>query len=169
MHGEAEFVEYVRADGSRLLRIAYLMVGNRTDAEDMVQIALLRVMRAWSRAQDDPRAYARRVLTNLATDRWRWLRARPHQVALDESFDVPSTADDAAEWGVDTRRDLLDALRRLPARQRAVLVLRYFEQMSEAETAAVLGLAPGTVKTHTARGLASLRERLPHASEGNLR
>ena len=165
MHDASEFEAYVAADGSRLLRVAYLMVGDRAEAEDLVQVCLLRVLRRWNRIDGSPHPYARAVLARLATDRWRRLHARPRQVPLvDEHLDA------ADPFGAaDVRQALVTGLRALPARQRAALVLRYFEGLSEAETAATMGVSSGTVKTHTARGLAALRASLATADEGTTR
>ncbi|HEU0131881.1 MAG TPA: SigE family RNA polymerase sigma factor [Mycobacteriales bacterium] len=156
-------MEYVRGDAARLTRVAYLLVGNDADAQDLVQLCLLRVARRWNRIDTSPHAYARQVLARLATDRWRARRFRPADVPLDAAHHLPA----ADAFGAsDLRHTLLGGLRLLPTRQRAVLVLRYFEQLSEAETAEALGLSAGTVKTHTARGLDRLRRLLLHASEG---
>jgi len=161
MRDEEEFVSYVRADGSELLRLATLLVGH-VDADDLVQTCLIRVLGAWQRARENPRPYSRRVLARLATDRWRRLLSRPAHDPLPAV--VVSTDDRIAE--VDARDAVIRALSQLPARQRATLVLRYFEQLSEAETADALGVSPGTVKTHAARGLDSLRRSLS-TSEGH--
>ena len=161
MRDDSAFVEYVNADSARLLRLAYLMVGNLPDAEDLVQGCLARVSRRWSRIES-PHAYAQQAIARAATDRWRHLRLRPkHEPLIGDHVDLTDP------FGtVELRHTLLAGLRALPARQRAVLVLRYFEQLSEAETAAALGIAPGTVKTHSLRGLERLRELLTPTSEG---
>lgn len=158
MRDEAGFAAFVRAEGTALVRTAVLLTGDRADAEDLVQVCLVRLAGRWERV-DDPHAYARTVLARLAVDRWR--RLRPASVALSERDAVG----DATAASV-ARVALLGELRRLPARQRAVLVLRYYEGWSEAEIAVALGCSAGTVKTHAARGLARLRDRL--GAEGGL-
>ena len=132
-----------------LRRFAYLLSGDWAEAEDLVQDALVRCHRRWSRIHnDDPHPYVRRAVVNAAHN---WRRARRLEGPLPESLAGP-------ESGSDERVTLVAALRRLPLPQREVLVLRYFEQLSEAEIASHLGVAPGTVKSRTARGLQALRE-----------
>src|SRR5262245_17470622 len=116
------------------MRTAYLLCGDRGHAEDLVQTALLRTARRWRRAQERPEAYARRVVVNLAKDRRRSLGRRVGEVPAVDAVDlaVPEY-DDLLE-----RERLLAAVRELPAGQRAVLVLRFFEDLSVAETAAAL-------------------------------
>ena len=151
---EAEFEAFVAGSGQRLLRTAYLLVGDAGAAEDLVQTALERTARRWSRLDGEPEAYARTVLANLATDRWRALRVRPRETL--GSHAEPSGADPADS--VALRRTLIGALNELPRRQRAVLVLRFLDDLSEAQTAAALGISVGTVKSTTNRALTRLRE-----------
>jgi RNA polymerase sigma-70 factor (sigma-E family) len=165
MLADEGFREYVVADGSRLLRMAYLLVGDREEAEDLVQLCLVRMWRRWARI-DTPHAYAQQILTRLVTDGWRRRLRRPHTVPLAD-HDRLDDRDPYAD--VEGRHAVVDGLRSLPARQRAVLVLRYFEQLSEPETAAVLGISVGSVKTHNARGLARLRGLLASTPEGHER
>jgi len=154
---EAEFEAYVARDGGRLLGFAVLLAGDRQDAEDLVQLALLRSAGRWSAARQHPEAYTRTVLVNLARDRWR-VRRRRHleTLAADLAPLSPAAAGDTAAAVLD-RQLLLRACRVLPVRQRAVLVLRFWEDRSVQETAAVLGCTEGTVKSHTHRALARLR------------
>ncbi|HEX8001685.1 MAG TPA: SigE family RNA polymerase sigma factor [Mycobacteriales bacterium] len=152
MRDEQAFAGFVRAQGTALVRTAFLLVGDRADAEDLTQVALLRLSRRWDRV-DDPAAYARTTLARLAVDRWRALRRRPPHLALVDDDRAADPTNAAAD-----RVALLGALRTLPARQRAVLVLRYYEGLSEADIATALGCSAGTVKTHAARGMARLRE-----------
>ncbi len=112
-----------------------------------------RLLRNWRRIDGDPENYVRRTLYNLATDGWRRQRVRQRKAAL---FEPVPPVDPATT--VDLRDAVDRALAQLPPRQRAVLVLRYFEQLSEAETAETLGCSVGTVKSATSRGLARLRE-----------
>ncbi|GAA0996498.1 SigE family RNA polymerase sigma factor [Acrocarpospora macrocephala] len=153
---EAAFDEFLAARSTALLRTAVLVCGaSPHDAEDLVQGALERVYRHWGRIRhDNPEAYARRVVVNAAIS-----RARRKRVIQEITFArPPETAVDAVDHGL--RDALMAELRKLPARMRAVIVLRYWEDMSEAETAAALGCAIGTVKSQAARGLARIRERL---------
>jgi RNA polymerase sigma-70 factor (sigma-E family) len=144
---------FVAERGNRLLRTAALLAGSRADGEDLLQSALERLLRHWRRIDGDPENYVRRILCNLAADGWRRRRVwQRHAVLLEPAPPVdPATA-------VDLRDAVVRVLVRLPPRQRAVLVLRYFEQLSEAETAEALGCSVGTVKSATARGLVRLRE-----------
>ncbi len=139
--------------GDRLLRTAALLAGSRADGEDLLQPALERLLRNWRRIDGDPESYVRRTLYNLATDGWRRQRVQRQKAALSE----PAPPADPAS-AVDLRDAVVRVLAQLPPRQRAVLVLRYFEQLSEAETAETPGCSAGTVKSATARGLARLRE-----------
>ncbi|WP_434742776.1 SigE family RNA polymerase sigma factor [Micromonospora sp. SH-82] len=154
---EEEFREFVAARSAALLRTAYLLAGDWATAEDLLQTALTKTYLAWRRLGgiDAVEPYARRVMVNTSTSWWRrrWHGERPTDV-LPESAAV-----DEMERRLD--RDLLwQHLRMLPNRQRAVLVLRYYEDLSESQTATLLGISTGTVKSQTARALATLRRRL---------
>ena len=155
------FDQFVGASSDRLLRTAYLLCGDRGHAEDLVQTALLRTARRWRTARQQPEAYARRVVVNLAKDRWRLLGRRPAESPIEA--DVPIPVHD----GLADRDELLRATRLLPPGERAVLVLRYFDDLSVEETAATLGCSTGTVKSQTARALARLRVALAHEIEEN--
>jgi len=154
----ADFDQFVAAHVDDLLQTAYLIAWDAAEAEDLVQECLFKVARRWPRVRsmDQPRAYARRILINLAIDGAR-SRAR-RRVELDP----PPLG--AAERSVDpfaaldTHVELVEALGRLPPRQRAALVLRYFHDLTESQAAEVLGCSPGTVKSNASRGLARLRE-----------
>jgi RNA polymerase sigma-70 factor (sigma-E family) len=153
------FDVFVASSSDRLLRTAYLLCGDRGHAEDLVQTALMRTARQWRQARDLPEAYARRVVVNLAKDRWRQLGRRPAEAPLER--DVPEP-----EVDVFGDRDvLLRAVRCLAPGQRAVLVLRYFDDLTVDETAAVLGCSSGTVKSQTSRALDNLRIALTPAQE----
>jgi RNA polymerase sigma-70 factor (sigma-E family) len=156
---QAAFDAFVRRSSDRLVRTAFLLCGDRGHAEDIVQTALLRTARRWSAARSEPDAYARRVVVNLAKDRWRLLGRRPSEAPLELDVAVP------VRDGVADRDQLLRAARQLPAGQRAVLVLRYFDDLSVAETAAALGCSTGTVKSQTARALERLRAALTSERE----
>ena len=148
MTGYADFEAFVAARRDALLRTAYLLTGNPHDAEDLVQAALVKVVPRWGRITGRPESYVRRVLAREAVSRWRGRRWR--EVTTDV---VPEEAHrDSTD-----RVALLEDLRRLSPRQRAVLVLRYFDDLTEADTAAALGISVGTVKSHARDALARLR------------
>ncbi|MCG5470530.1 SigE family RNA polymerase sigma factor [Micromonospora sp. LAH09] len=154
---EEQFREFVAARSAALLRTAYLLTGDWATAEDLLQTALTKTYLAWKRLGgiEAVEPYARRVMVNTSTSWWRrrWHGERPTEV-LPERAGV-----DEIEQQLD--RDLLwRHLRALPNRQRAVLVLRYYEDMSEAQTAAMLDISPGTVKSQASRALATLRRRM---------
>jgi RNA polymerase sigma-70 factor (sigma-E family) len=148
------FAEFVVARQAALLRTAYLLTGQAQDAEDLVQTTLVKVVPQWRRISGNPEPYVRRVLVNAHISRGRRRRWREH--ATDVLPEVLSDDPDRAELLA-----VRDALRTLAPRQRAVLVLRYYEGLSEAEIAATLGIAPGTVKSQARDGLARLRRALP--------
>jgi len=138
----------------RLHRAAYLLCGDWHEAEELAQEALARTFVHWKRVETaaNPDAYVRKIIVNEARQRWR-RRYRHH--------DPLRAVDEAVEDGTHQRAvhdELMAALRALPARQRAAVVLRYFEQLSEAETAAVLGCSVGTVKSSTHRAVTTLRQ-----------
>jgi RNA polymerase sigma-70 factor (sigma-E family) len=136
-----------------LLGSAVLLTGGHEAGEDLLQHALERVLRRWRWVDGDPEPYLRQTMYNLATDRWRWL-GRRHEVVT--PIPVAAVADHAD--GVGLRDALVRALGQLPARQRAVLVLRYWEDRSEAEVAELLACSVGTVKSTASRGLRRMRE-----------
>ena len=152
---ERDFVEYVTTRAARLRRTAYLLCGDWHQAEDLTQQALARLYGAWKRIDrgGSVEAYARRTLLRVYLDERRrpWRREHP-------SGELPENI--AAFDPADDRIVLLRALSRLPRSQRAVVVLRYWEDMSVAETAQLLNISEGTVKSTSARGLAALREDL---------
>jgi RNA polymerase sigma-70 factor (sigma-E family) len=154
-----EFDQFVATHVDDLLRTAYLIVWNEVEAEDLVQDCLLKVARRWARIRrmKQPGAYARRILVNLAIDGAHG-RARRRSELQSGVAVTPVTVDPLP--ALDTRAELLDAISKLPSRQRAVLVLRYFNDLSEAQVAEVLGCSVGTVKSSASRGLARLREAL---------
>lgn len=154
----AAFEEYVRARTPALLRVAYLLVGNPHDAEDLVQSALERAAGNWHRL-DDPEAYLRRILYTQSVSRWRRRSAR-----LPETL-TATPPERAAETDHDTRLVLASALRRLTPKQRAVLVLRFYEDRTETEAALLLGISTGTVKSQTRHALRRLRDLAPELAE----
>jgi len=153
-HERADFHAYVVARSTALLRTAYLLTGDRGDAEDLLQTALARLAVSWHRVQarEALDAYVRRTMVHQQISHWRRRRVPSVSVA-----DVPETTSSGSIPGPETRLVLWTALQRLPARQRAAVVLRFWEDLSETETAAVLGCAVGTVKSQTSRALAKLR------------
>ncbi|MEV1287166.1 SigE family RNA polymerase sigma factor [Micromonospora sp. NPDC049679] len=161
---EEEFREFVAARSAALLRTAYLLAGDWATAEDLLQTALTKTYLAWKRLGEieavEP--YARRVLVNTATSWWRrrWHGERPTEVLPERA--APDRIEEQLE-----RDALWRHVKALPARQRAVLVLRFYEDLSEAQTAALLDISPGTVKSQTSRALNTLRQRL-HAEGGEL-
>jgi RNA polymerase sigma-70 factor (sigma-E family) len=148
------FDAFVAGASDRLLRVAYLLCGDRGHAEDIVQTALMRTARHWSSAQEHPEAYARRVVVNLSKDRWRTISRRPAELPLEIDVAVPATT------ALLDRDALVRATQQLPPGQRAVLVLRYLEDLSVEETATCLGCTTGTVKSQTSRALENLRSAL---------
>lgn len=150
----AVFDTFVAAESPALLRLAWGLTGDRGGAEDLVQAALERVWRRWGQVRDKERAgaYARRVTVSmfLTSRRRLWWGERITALPPDAAVDDDTEA-------IATRQAVLNALSTLPARQRAVLILRYLDDRSEAQTADALGCSPGTVKSHTARALAALR------------
>lgn len=154
---EAEFGAYVTLDGGRLLGFALLLAGDYQDAEDLVQMALLRSAGRWQTARQNPAGYTRTILVNLARDRWRARRRRQPETLLADTAPLASPAAGDGAAAMLDRQALLRACQLLPAAQRAVLVLRFWEDRSIEETAAVLGCTPGTVKSHTHRALRRLR------------
>jgi RNA polymerase sigma-70 factor (sigma-E family) len=159
------FEQFVEGSSSRLLTLAMLLTGhNRADAEDLLQTVLERAYRRWRRIcrAGDPAPYVRRMLVNASADRMRLLRRRPERPLASQhgSAGLPEPAQTAAsdQAAVIADKDLLwRALAQLPAGQRAVLVLRYYEDLSEAQTAAVLGCSIGSVKTQASRALSKMR------------
>jgi RNA polymerase sigma-70 factor (sigma-E family) len=148
-----DFDEFVAARSSRLLRTAYLLTRDHALAEDLLQTALTKAWFAWSRIESDPEPYVRKVLVNTFSTWWRRKWNGEHAYA-----DPPEPEPSAGEHdAADRRHDLWAAMGRLPRKQRAVIVLRFVEDLSEAETARLLGIAPGTVKSQTSKALAKLR------------
>ena len=148
---EADFADFVEQWSPALMHVAYLLTGNRHDAEDLLQVALARVAQRWGRV-DDPEAYVRRTLYTQSISRLRALRRRPAESLGAAATEPAWPADD-----LDLRVTLDQALRKLTARQRAVLMLRYYEDLSESQTAHLLGCAVGTVKSQTRHALSRLR------------
>jgi RNA polymerase sigma-70 factor (sigma-E family) len=155
----AEFDQFVAAHVDDLLRTAYLIAWDEGEAEDLVQECLFKVARRWPRVRrmEQPRAYARKILVNLALDGARGRTQRRRE--LEPEVPASLIAVDPLPT-LEARAELIQALGQLQERQRAVLVLRYFNDLTEAQVAELLGCSPGTVKSSASRGLARLREAL---------
>jgi RNA polymerase sigma-70 factor (sigma-E family) len=148
--------------GQQLMRAAVALTGSRADGEDLLQAALERLVQNWARIESDPEGYLRRTLYNLAADGWRrrgrWRGRLAEFRSQAQAAQTQTVASDTDVAAVDLRDALVRLLHQLPPRQRAVIVLRYWEQRTEAETAALLGCSEGTVKSAASRGLQRLRE-----------
>ena len=150
-----DFRTYVAARSPALLRTAYVLTGSRADAEDLLQTALAKTYLAWDRIREREAVdgYVRRVMVNTQTSWWRRRKVDEHPTDL-----LPERPGRDATADLDLHDALWTALSTLPRRQRAMVVLRYYEDLSEAETARVLGVSVGTVKSTTSRALAKLRD-----------
>jgi RNA polymerase sigma-70 factor (sigma-E family) len=157
---DTEFEAYMQARQPSLLRTAYLLTGNRHNAEDLVQTSLAKLYLAWDKVQDrgSVDGYVRRIMVNENNSLWRrgWKKREhvsetlPERPVVDEYDEGQSSA-------------LWEVVQTLPRKQRAVVVLRYYEQLSEAEVAEILGISVGTVKSQASRALATLRGRAPQS------
>ena len=146
------FAAFVAARGTSLLRVAYLACGNERDAEDLLQTALERTYRNWDRVRrDNPEPYVRRIIVNTSISRAR----RQAILRMIPMHTPPEPA--TRETDVTLRHVLMNTLRSLPPRQRAVVVLRYWEDLSETQTAEILGCSTGTVKSQASKAIAKLR------------
>jgi RNA polymerase sigma-70 factor (sigma-E family) len=155
---DERFTAFVRSRGAHHLRMATLLTGSPDAAEDLMQVSLLKLYRAWARVDEStgPDAYLRQIIVNTSRSWWRarWRQETP----VSEVPEVPVGGDAAERHAAGAL--VRQALDRLPRQQRAVLVLRYCEDLPAAEVASVLGCSVGTVKTHAHRGLRALRETL---------
>jgi RNA polymerase sigma-70 factor (sigma-E family) len=161
---DASFDAFVSRGSATLLRSAYLLTGDRGHAEDLLQASLIATARRWESARYAPAAYAHRVLINMLHDRRRRLARQVPEQPLDESRDADGAGPDETHAVLD-RDALIGAVKLLPRRQREVLVLRFFADLSVSETAAAIGTSDGSVETHTSRALAKLREVLADESD----
>jgi RNA polymerase sigma-70 factor (sigma-E family) len=150
--GGVDFDGFVAARSSALLRTAYLLTRDHGLAEDLLQTSLTKAWFAWDRIDGNHEAYVRRILVNTFSSWWR--RKWNGEHATDE---LPDTGTPDATDAAGESHDLWEAMGRLPRRQRAVVVLRYFEDLTEAQTAQVLGCSVGTVKSQASKALARLR------------
>jgi RNA polymerase sigma-70 factor (sigma-E family) len=152
---DEEFSQFMHSRWPQLVRLGYGLTGDRQLAEDLAQTAFAKAYASWSRVckADDPDAYVRRIIVNANRNRFR--KVRVSELLTDSLPELDSAVDAGGER--DDRAVLMDALMRLSHGQRAAVVLRYWLDMSETETAAVLGCSVGNVKSQSARGLARLR------------
>ncbi|CAN5491644.1 SigE family RNA polymerase sigma factor [soil metagenome] len=154
---DADFAAYMQARQPSLLRTAYLLTGDRHTAEDLVQTSFAKLYLSWDRVQrrELVDGYVRRILVNEHSSLWRRPFKRREVVSGDlpetQATDRPDTGESAALWAF---------VQTLPRKQRAVIVLRYYEDLSAAETADVLGISVGTVKSQASRALAAMRSRV---------
>ena len=154
-----DLTAFLDARGDALLRTAVLLAPGREAGEDLLQEALERLLRKWHKVDGDPEGYLRRVMYNRAVDGWRSRARRPEVLGIPEVLGLPEEASVADHASLlDLRLALIAALELLTPRQRAAIVARYWEQLSEAETAAALGCSVSAVKAAAARGLRTLRE-----------
>ncbi|MEV6156344.1 SigE family RNA polymerase sigma factor [Nonomuraea sp. NPDC052129] len=155
----SRFEDFVAERADALLRYGYLLSGNPHDAADLTQEALIRLHRAWPRVRQKqaPESYTRMIMARLHISVWRMRRRERLDWALPETAQL-----DVLPSGIE--QDLWQALAGLPRKQRAVLVLRYYEDLADEEIAGVLGISRGTVRSHASLGLAKLRSTVPHPS-----
>lgn len=163
---DSEFTALVAARSLALRRMAYLMCGDWNQAEDLVQVAFIKLHTAWGRVRTEEGvdAYLRTTLLRACIDERRrahWRREQPSSDAMPDVAALP----DSAVAGVSEREAVVAALRRLPPGQRAVLILRFFDDQDVEATARLLGISTGTVKSQTARGLAAMRSILPDPAQ----
>jgi RNA polymerase sigma-70 factor (sigma-E family) len=160
---EREFREYVAARQGALFRTALLLTGHREDAEDLLQAALTKLATRWTRLQrsGSPDGYVRKILYHQQVSWWRRVR-HGREFVTSEPPEVSAVADVAGDSAL--RLSLAEALRQLTPRQRAVVVLRYYEDLPEAQVAEILGCSVGTVRSQTHRTLARLRVICPELS-----
>lgn len=154
---EAEFRSFAIAQRESLRRYAYLLCGDWYEADDIVQKALTKMFAAWRRVEPGGApAYVRKIVTNVYISHRRlgWVRRER------SSAELPVQRLERPQEAVDVRLEVIAALNRLPARQRATLVLRYWEQLSVDETATAMGCSTGTVKSQSAKGLRKLKDLL---------
>ncbi|MFD5826146.1 SigE family RNA polymerase sigma factor [Lentzea sp. NPDC060358] len=152
MRSPEGFEEFVAEASPRLLRLAFLLTRDTGHAEDLLQTALAKAWRAWGRVDGDPEPYVRRIVVTVHATWWRrrWRGEEPTGELPERPGAAPQDAVDEREW-------LWQALGRLPRRQRTVVVLRFYEDLTEAQVAALLGCSVGTVKSQASKALAKLR------------
>jgi RNA polymerase sigma-70 factor (sigma-E family) len=151
--GRQDFAEFVAARSTSLIRLAYVLTADQDAAEDLLQSALIKAASHWGRIRTSPDAYVRRIMYREQVGRWR-SRARRPETTLAQVPELPARDLGA---GLDTRLALQQALRALPAGKRAVLVLRYLEDLPESRVAEILGCSVGTVRSQTHKAINQLR------------
>ena len=151
-----EFAEFAAARGSALIRVAYVLTGEQHAAEDLLQTALTRAAARWGRIHTAPEAYVRQIMYREQVSSWR-RRARRREACM---ANVPDRAAAAPDISAETRLSLHQAVLALPPGKRAVLVLRYFEDLPEAQVASILGCSVGTVRSQTHKAVTQLRAAL---------
>jgi len=151
---EGGFDDFVAARSARLLRTAYLLTRDHALAEDLLQTALTKAWFAWGRIEGQPEPYVRQIIVHTYASWWRrkWNGEHPTDELPERGFGGSDLAGETSQ-----SQDLWTALGRLPRRQRAVVVLRFYEDLTEAETARLLGCSVGTVKSQTSKAMAKLR------------
>ena len=154
-----EFAEFAAARAGALIRVAYVLAGDQHAAEDLLQTALTKAAARWGRIHTAPEAYVRQVMYREQVDSWR-RRARHRESTM---ADVPEQAAAVPDISAETRLSLQQALRALPPGKRAVLALRYFEDLHETQVASILGCSVGTVRSQTYKALTQLKAALASA------
>jgi RNA polymerase sigma-70 factor (sigma-E family) len=155
--GRQDFTEFVAARSRYLIRLAYVLTADQDSAEDLLQSALTKAAAHWGRIQSTPEGYVRRIMYREQVGRWRTRARRPETVMAQ----VPDRSARDPTAGLDARLALQDALRILPPGKRAVLALRYLEDLPESQVAEILGCSVGTVRSQTHKAIAQLRSVLP--------
>ncbi|GAB2702357.1 SigE family RNA polymerase sigma factor [Kitasatospora kifunensis] len=157
---QVDFVEFVQQRSAALFRTAYILTGSQHAAEDLLQEALEKACRNWRRVAvaDSPEAYVRRIVVNLANDRWRGLRRRGERAELTDHADPRDPY-----RLVELREELVQALHALPIGMRTVVVLHYLHDMGDEQIADTLRISPSAVRSQLARGLAKLRTAAPRS------
>jgi RNA polymerase sigma-70 factor (sigma-E family) len=154
-----DFAEFAAARASALIRVAYVLAGDQHAAEDLLQTALTKAAARWGRIHTAPEAYVRQIMYREQVSSWR-RRARHREACM---ADVPDRAAAIPDISAETRLSLQQAVLELPPGKRAVLVLRYFEDLPEAQVAAILGCSVGTVRSQTHKAVTQLRTALAAA------
>jgi RNA polymerase sigma-70 factor (sigma-E family) len=154
-----EFAEFAAARSGALIRVAYVLAGDQHAAEDLLQTALTKTAARWGHIHTAPEAYVRQVMYREQVSWWR-RRARHRETTM---ADLPDLAAAVPEISAETRLSLQQALLALPPGKRAVLVLRYFEDLPETQVASILGCSVGTVRSQTHKAIAQLRATLSAA------
>jgi RNA polymerase sigma-70 factor (sigma-E family) len=154
-----EFAEFATAHSGALIRLAYVLTGDQLAAEDLLQTALTKAASRWGRIHSAPEAYVRQIMCREQVSGWR-RRARRRETTMP---DLPDQAEAVLAVSAETRLALLEALRALPAGKRAVLALRYLEDLPEAQVADILGCSVGTVRSQTHKAITQLRSALASA------